>query len=128
VNWFKLYNPVTFDFIARTVTISIEATNYTFRDHLLLAQQLLISSNECAKLLQQGASGYILLSSEEDTNESVEKNTVPPPEALQAILTEFQDIFAPPTRLPPHRDSDHKIPLIPRATPPNIRPYRMSHS
>jgi hypothetical protein len=38
------------------------------------------------------------------SSESAEKNTVPPPEALQAILTEFQDIFAPPTGLPPHRD------------------------
>jgi hypothetical protein len=61
------------------------------------------------------------------SSESTEKNTVPPPEALQAILTAFHDIFAPPTRLSPHRDSNHNIPLIPGVTPPNIRPYRMSH-
>jgi hypothetical protein len=30
--------------------------------------------------------------------------------------------------LPPSRDCDHQIPLISDAKPPNIRPYRMSHS
>jgi hypothetical protein len=126
VNWFKLYNPVTFDFLARTVTISNGTSVHTFRDHLLPAEQLLISSDECAKLLQQGASGYILLPSEEENSEIAETDTFPV--ELQSVLTEFQDIFAPPTGLPPHRDSDHQIPLIPGATPPNIRPYRMSHS
>ena len=31
-----------------------------------------------------------------------------------------------PSGLPPHRTADHRIPLLPGAKPPNLRPYRMS--
>jgi hypothetical protein len=39
-------------------------------------------------------------------------------------LTEFQDVFAPPVGYPPVRHCDHEIPLIPGASPIQIRPYR----
>jgi hypothetical protein len=45
---------------------------------------------------------------------------------LQALLLEFQDVFAPPTSLPPPRPYDHHIPLLPRAVPVNAKPYRYS--
>ncbi|XP_074318692.1 uncharacterized protein LOC141655514 [Silene latifolia] len=40
------------------------------------------------------------------------------------VLEEFQDVFAEPTTLPPHRTHDHQIHLIPGTTPINVRPYR----
>ncbi|XP_026398639.1 uncharacterized protein LOC113294465 [Papaver somniferum] len=46
----------------------------------------------------------------------------PPP--LLPLLNEFQDIFAEPTSLPPHRALYHSIPLKPDSQPPNLRPYR----
>lgn len=42
-----------------------------------------------------------------------------PPE-LQLCLEEFVDVFQPPSGLPPTR----AIPLVPGATPVNVRPYR----
>jgi hypothetical protein len=50
------------------------------------------------------------------------------PPNLQQPLQQFTDIFSEATVLPPHRAADHIIPLLPGAKPPNIRPYRMSHS
>jgi hypothetical protein len=55
-------------------------------------------------------------------------DTPPLPDELANLLHQFQDIFQEPTGLPPHRDCDHHIPLKEGAKPPNIRPYRMSHS
>jgi hypothetical protein len=55
-------------------------------------------------------------------------DTTPLPDELANLLHQFQDIFQEPTGLPPHRDCDHHIPLKEGAKPPNIRPYRMSHS
>ncbi|XP_021823725.1 uncharacterized protein LOC110764972 [Prunus avium] len=50
-----------------------------------------------------------------------------PPPAIQQLLLQYNDLFSPPAALPPHRSIDHKIPLIPGATPVNVRPYRYPH-
>jgi len=56
----------------------------------------------------------------------VQQSAVPAPllPAIQEILTEFAALFEPPVGLPPSRDCDHSIPLIPGAQPVFIRPYR----
>lgn len=46
------------------------------------------------------------------------------PLQFRPLLSEFQDIFAEPTGLPPKRACDHRIPLLPNSKPVYIRPYR----
>jgi hypothetical protein len=48
------------------------------------------------------------------------------PEAVMRLLRSFQDVFQPPSALPPTQSCDHAIPLIEGARPVNIRPYRFS--
>ncbi|KAJ4770480.1 polyprotein [Rhynchospora pubera] len=57
------------------------------------------------------------------------EQTEPQPIAARwkKILQEFDDVFAEPTRLPPHRIVDHRISLLPDAKPINQRPYRYTH-
>ena len=57
-----------------------------------------------------------------------EKTKTPYPEQVQSILNEFSDIFPKdlPAGLPPSRDVDHRIELVPGAEPPHRAPYRMS--
>lgn len=43
---------------------------------------------------------------------------------LVQLLLEFDDIFSEPTELPPRRECDHTVPLIPGAQPVNIKQYR----
>ncbi|WVZ95116.1 hypothetical protein U9M48_040918 [Paspalum notatum var. saurae] len=45
---------------------------------------------------------------------------------LQALLEEFGSLFAVPSGLPPPRDCDHTIPLVPGAAPVSVRPYRLT--
>lgn len=45
------------------------------------------------------------------------------PAAISNLLAEFQVVFSTPTSLPPSRDCDHTIPLIPGTRPVNVRPY-----
>jgi len=45
---------------------------------------------------------------------------------LQALLSEYKDVFRAPNSLPPHRQLDHAISLEPDARPINVRPYRYS--
>lgn len=46
------------------------------------------------------------------------------PTELQDILSKFQDVFSPPTELPPERSGDHRIPLMEGAQPFCLRSYR----
>ena len=50
------------------------------------------------------------------------------PIEVQAILNEFSDVFPKglPGGLPPSRELDHHIELVPGAEPPHKAPYRMS--
>jgi hypothetical protein len=42
------------------------------------------------------------------------------------VLDKFQDVFDMPKALPPHKEYDHTIPLLPGSTLVNSRPYRYS--
>jgi hypothetical protein len=128
VNWFKLHNPVTFDFLGRSITIGLNGQTHTFSDHLVPAQDLLVSSMECSKLLAQNATGYLLYYISDQEESLPPSGIAPIPPDLQDLIHHFSDIFSEPEGLPPHRATDHSIPLLPGSKPPNIRPYRMSHS
>jgi len=43
---------------------------------------------------------------------------------LDQLLNSFQDVFDPPTGLPPARECDHHIHLVPNTSPVVVRPYR----
>lgn len=51
----------------------------------------------------------------------------PLPHDMSDLLQEFDNIFGATTGLPPEREHDHRIPIIPGATPANVRPYRYPH-
>lgn len=56
-----------------------------------------------------------------------DNSVVSPPSLLPeiaALISEFSSLFEPVSGLPPSRHCDHEIPLIPRAKPVYIRPYR----
>jgi hypothetical protein len=53
-------------------------------------------------------------------------STHPSPE-LSKVLEDFASVFEPIFTLPPYREIDHKIPLIPNSKPVNLRPYRYSY-
>jgi hypothetical protein len=48
------------------------------------------------------------------------------PEDITKVVQEFTVVFEEPTALPPHREYDHTIPLLPNVLPVNARPYRYS--
>jgi hypothetical protein len=57
-----------------------------------------------------------------DSDSSVPSPELPPD--IVALLSEFPEVFQPPSSLPPKRSCDHAIPLVEGATPVNIRAYR----
>lgn len=47
--------------------------------------------------------------------------------AIQALLNKFNSLFQAPHQLPPKRDTNHHIHLLPNSAPVNMRPYRYPH-
>mgnify|MGYP000974018826 FL=1 len=67
---------------------------------------------------------YTVMSAELDSADSSEDSTHIP--EVQALLKKFSAVFEEPKGLPPRRQYDHTIILIPGATPVAVRPYRVA--
>jgi hypothetical protein len=81
-----------------------------------------ISPEELKSMYQQDSVYYMVqlyFTVDKDTQKTV-------PHIVSMVLNSFEDVFAEPTGLPPHRRADHTIPLMPGASPVNLRPYRYS--
>jgi hypothetical protein len=77
------------------------------------------------KLLNKGHKGVITQLCSLDVQTS--KPSIP--QYLQRIIDENSKVFEDiPKGLPPTRNHDHEIHLIPRSVPPNIRPYRYPYA
>jgi len=84
----------------------------------------IINSNRMKKLLNKEQQGIIaqLCSVEDPTS----KSCISP--YLQNVLDNHSKVFETPIGLPPIRDHDHAIHLIPGIVPPNIKPYRYPYA
>ncbi|XP_071683154.1 uncharacterized protein [Lolium perenne] len=128
VNWFKLHNPVTFDFIGRTLSLESAGKVHTFNDHLVPMDDPMISAMECKKLLKDEATAFVLYSIDDVRKTLTQLENTTSQEEFQHVLEAFAEVFDEPHGLPPHRSADHEIPLLPGSKPPNIRPSRMSYN
>lgn len=74
-------------------------------------------------MLQQASVNHIIEihQEEEQNSEAIEL-----PAEIEQVLSEFEPVFTEPEGLPPTRQFDHAIPLVPGAKPVNLRPYRYS--
>jgi hypothetical protein len=84
-----------------------------------------ISSNGMKKLLKKGHQGVIAQLCSLD----VQTSNPSIPQDLQRIIDKNSKVFEDiPKGLPPTRNHDHEIHLIPESVPPNIRPYRYPYA
>jgi hypothetical protein len=76
--------------------------------------------------LQPGAIVQVYQLTEADLNLDTYDSAQAPavPKEIQQLLQEFVDVFAAKAAFPPPRSCNHSIPLITRARPIQVRPYR----
>jgi hypothetical protein len=106
MDWLEAFSPMQVDWVHKTLTIPYGSRHITLRG---------IQSNvaDCS---------FIQLFHIADGSSS----SVPIAPAIQQLLDEFGAIFAEPSELPPRRQCDHSIPLVPGAQPVAVRSYRYS--
>src|ERR1700734_2979036 len=84
----------------------------------------IISSNGMTKLLKKEQRGVLVKLCSLDV--STLQSSISPD--LQKVLNNHSKVFETPKGLPPIRDHDHVIQLIPGSVAPNIRPYRYPYA
>ncbi|KAJ9527790.1 hypothetical protein QJQ45_000357 [Haematococcus lacustris] len=103
----------------------------SFLVNALRAKPPLASAKVAARWLRKGGTGVLALITVDNSSTPDPAPAEPdlPPGvslALNALLDEYADVFAPITSLPPERPVGHAIPLVPDARPSVVPQYRMS--
>lgn len=122
MDWLKQHSPMHIDWDAQVLTVATNSGQITLQGSSS-EQQLCsaISAHELVNACKQGSVAHVIHLNA--------LNETPPPDApipteILRVLEQFQDVFEEPKSLPPRRDCDHRIPLMPGAQPVNISPYR----
>lgn len=105
MDWLEAFSPMKVDWRCKWMSIPHGPS------HVLL--QGLLPNSDQSPLLH-----LCHIASSTNTADS----PIPPP--IQELLVEFAHLFEEPSDLPPRRQCDHQIPLIPGAPPVAVRQYR----
>jgi hypothetical protein len=108
MDWLETHSPMMVHWAHKWLTIPIKGTYVTL--HGLASSVLLESMVQVCNLFE--------LSDKEQT--ILQKL----PAAIQDLIQQYFSVFDVPKGMPPARECDHQIPLIPGARPVQMRPYR----
>jgi hypothetical protein len=99
-------------------------TTVTFRDESLASSSVIQESVKLQKLLEGATCGAVLFLKPLSMDSHADSSQHP---QILHLLDEYSVLFSEPQSLPPKRDYDHTIPLMPEAKIVNQRPYRLPH-
>jgi hypothetical protein len=123
-DWLKKHGRVTFDWEFKCVAVhTLNKQLVRLPDVSITTNVKFISADTVDKMCTKGSHGYLLNMQVSTADQPVQIVPVP----LQHILSQYHDLFAEPTELPPARSCDHAIPLKDAPIPPTARPYRVPH-
>nr|ADB85289.1 putative retrotransposon protein [Phyllostachys edulis] len=124
-DWICTHNPIGLNLRAREFSITKHGVKQiTFKDETQPDQNSIISLNQLPKLMKKGVVGAVIYA---HTNVFQSDEASQIPELMQEIIQQYEDIFEEPSHLPPSRDCDHDMPIIPGSKPVYLRPYRLPH-
>ncbi|XP_026417102.1 uncharacterized protein LOC113312573 [Papaver somniferum] len=124
VQWLRTLGKIYWDFEKLTTGFNINGTEIQLCGNHS-STIMLLDSVPMQRLLAREYYGLFLQFSTQASSSLNAMITAPP--EIQKLLSEFADVFKPPTSLPPVRLHDHKIPLISGSALVIVRPYRYPH-
>jgi hypothetical protein len=124
IQWLQSLGTMAFNFQELFMKFSLEGKEIELRGITWKLGKVIISS-DMTKLLKNWHQGIIAQLCSLDVQTSKPST----PQDLQRIIDKHSKVFENiPKGLPPTRNHDHEIHLIPRSVPPNIRPYRYPYA
>lgn len=121
MNWLEQYSPMTVDWCHKGIDIPTPTGTVCLRGHEATSSTcLVINTLQLQNLRKEGAISHVVYLTAAQIAEAA---TCDVPVCVQEVVEEFSELFGEPVDLPPRRECDHRIPLIPGAQLVNIRPY-----
>jgi hypothetical protein len=124
IQWLQSLGTMAFNFQELFMTFSLQRKEIELRGITGKPGKVIISNN-MTKLLKNRHQGVI----EQLCSLDVKTSKPSIPQDLQRIIDNHSKVFEDiPKGLPPTRNHDHEVHLIPGSVPPNIRPYRYPYT
>ncbi|KAK0577670.1 hypothetical protein LWI29_036834 [Acer saccharum] len=124
IQWLRTLGPILWDFEKLTMEFWHQGTKVVLSSSKPQTIQLVSTQQMDRKFYSESCYGALLCSI--DGVMAKEESIVLSPQQqkeLQDLQDSFSTIFSAPTTLPPERNHDHRIPLVPNCKPPSIRSY-----
>lgn len=121
MDWLEHHNP-DIDRVEKTLKLQSAAGTVLLKGHKSVGIQCsAISVSELETICRTGSPANLIhvyaINGEVQIEEII-------PEEIQHLLSQFHYVCEEPTELPPRRECDQRIPLMPGAQPVNLRAYR----
>ena len=128
IPWLQQYEP-TIDWKSGSVSVSVNGNQIVLPKYSDASDDsMIVSSLQFSRMIRHPDSKYgvLFINSVDATKESSSSEVIDP--EVQSLLNRYSDVFPDdlPAGLPPEREVDHKIEIIPGSEPPVRAPYRMS--
>jgi hypothetical protein len=127
MDWLESHSPMTTDWVKKFISFQYKGRQVTLHGVLNKPKDTVreLSVEQLAKW-SKGNEVWAMAVIHHDQITALDSTTEECPSEIQSLLTEFDQVFAEPTELPPSRQYDHSITLKQDAAPFNARPYRYS--
>ncbi|XP_059280639.1 uncharacterized protein LOC132034339 [Lycium ferocissimum] len=120
-DWMRAHSPVTFDYELYVLKLQQAGKMVTLKGELGHGKMHQITTKGVVRILRKGqallAHFFTMVSQEIVEDEEI-------PTEVQGVLTAYAEVFKELKALPPTREHDHAIPIIPGVKPVSLRPYR----
>ena len=125
VQWLKTLGPVLTDYTTLTMKFITVGHLVELRGEHEQALEP-ISSSQLRRMIDTNGTSMMFHIQLEPCQTS-QPDINPIPLEIEELINKYSQLFQPLLELPPSRDTDHAIDILPEATPVNVKPYRYPH-
>ena len=128
IDWLKQFGPITTDYTSFIMRFTHLGQEISLHVDVVLGSEP-ASAAQVKRLIHTGSTSALfhLCVFSADTTASSVSHLPPVAAPVARLLRRYEKLFQPPMHLPPSREVNHRITLLPSTAPVNVRPCRYPH-